>query len=71
MNVEILRRIRLKLSMCGKFILINFLMYTTEEFEIYTTEPWIPEPSEIKVEMSIKKLQITFQPNQLMREERH
>jgi len=27
----------------------------TKEFEIYTTEPWIPEPSEIEVEMSIKK----------------
>jgi len=37
--------IRLKLSMCG-----------TEEFKIYTAEPWIPEPSEIEVEMSVKKL---------------
>ena len=27
-----------------------------EEFETYTAEPWIPEPSEIEVEMSIKKL---------------
>jgi len=28
----------------------------TEEFEIYTAEPWIAEPSEIEVQMSIKKL---------------
>jgi len=34
----------------------------TEEFEIYTAEPWIPEPSEVEVEVevevetSIKKL---------------
>ena len=28
----------------------------TEKFEIHTAEPWIPEPSEIEVEMSIKKL---------------
>jgi len=27
-----------------------------EEFEIRTAEPWIPEPSEIEVEMSVKKL---------------
>jgi len=28
----------------------------TEEFEIYTAESWIPEPSEIEIEMSVKKL---------------
>ena len=28
----------------------------TEKFQIHTAVPWIPEPSEIEVEMSIKKL---------------
>jgi len=28
----------------------------TEEFEIHTAEPWIPEPSETEIEMSVKKL---------------
>jgi len=30
MNAEVCRRIRLKLSLCGKVISTNFLMYTTE-----------------------------------------
>jgi len=29
-----------------------------EEFEIHTAEPWIPEPSKIEIEMSVKKLKI-------------
>jgi len=28
----------------------------TEKFGIHTEEPWIPEPSEIEIEMSVKKL---------------
>jgi len=28
----------------------------TDQFEIHTAEPWIPEPSEIEIEMSVKKL---------------
>jgi len=27
----------------------------TEKFEIHTAEPWYPEPSEIEIEMSVKK----------------
>jgi len=46
-----LKWIRLKLSMCG-----------TEEFKIHTAEPWIPEPSEIEVEMSVKKSKIFKSP---------
>jgi len=30
----------------------------TEKFDIHTAETWIPEPNEIKFEISIKKLKI-------------
>jgi len=34
----------------------------TEEFEIHTAEPWIPEPREIEIKMSVKKLKIFKSP---------
>jgi len=56
-ELEILSRIRLKLSIYGKSISTSFLMYTgeqTEDFEIHTVEQGVPEGSKIEVKISIK-----------------
>jgi len=62
MNVEIFRLIRLKLSMCGCYFDKCLNVHNreqTEEFEVHTAEPWIPESSEIEIEMSVKNLKIS------------